>query len=337
MADYGAIDGRCLPLLPIVALALVGMVRSAENPEAAPADQAPVLPGDRGAIAARVNGVPIYEVDLEAATAIFIRDNAIDESLSDEERKKAREMVLEGLIGTELLSQKAKSVSIEVPRAELEAALSRARDGAGGDEIANQMRMRRMTEDDVKAQIEKNLTVQKFIGEAILSTVQVDEADIKRFYDEHPDEMIRPEGVEASHLFVKSPKDSAQKKAEARRRIDEALARIKAGEDFGEIARRYSDDASAEAGGFLGTIHRGQTMPAIDKVAFSLEPGAVSDVIESELGWHLIKVIRRIGPGIMDYEQAKESIREFLKQQNSQQAVKQMVDSLRAQAKVEIL
>jgi len=287
---------------------------------------------------ARVNGVVIYKADYDSALAAFMQNNQMGPDATEDQKKEAQKMVMDGLIGSELLYQKAKTIPIEVPQAEVDDAIKQMRSGMGEAGFQNELQRRGMSQADVEGLVKQNLMIQKLIKEQVLDRVTVSDAEMKAFYDEHQKEMQKPEDVEASHILVRSSSsDPADKRAAARKKIDEALSKIKSGEDFAATAKTYSEDTSASQGGTLGAIHRGQTVPAFEEAAFKLNVGQVSDVVESQFGYHIIKVTGKHPAGVAEMSEVKDRIGEFLKQKKSRETVETMVASLRAAAKVEIL
>jgi len=346
-----------LPFLLFVVLALQGIAcgTPADQSNAAPAEEIPAAaavgqetatPGDgpqaepagRGAVMARVNGVPIYQSDFDLALAAFTRSNNIGPDITKEQQDEVHKIVLDGLIGSELLYQKAKAIPIEVPQEEVDNAVSETRSRMGEDAFAAEMASRGMSPEDIANLARQNIMVQKLIQDVILNPLTVSDEEIKKFYDEHTDEMNRPEGVEASHILIRSAEtDAPDKQTEARARIDAAAKRAKSGEDFAALAREYSEDSSASSGGALGIITRGQTVPAFENVAFSLAVGQVSDVIRTQFGFHLVKVTAKHEAGTMPLTEVHDQIANYLKQLKSRDAIETMVTNLRSEAKVEIL
>ena len=276
---------------------------------------------DRGPVKARVNGVPIYVADYDLALQNFMQSNGLGADAPDDEKKEAEKAVMDGLIGSELLFQKAQSISIELPQADLDRALSQTRQGMGEAQVKVELEKRRMSEKDLERLIRQNMTIQKMIQETIADTTAVSDDELKTFYSEHLPEMNEPEFVDAIHILVRStPADAADKKQAARAKIDGALKRVKGGEDFATVAKEISEDGAAPRGGDLGTVHRGQTVPAFEAAVFKLESGQLSDVVETDFGFHIIKVTSKHAAGTASFERAKERIGEFLKHQKSQQA-----------------
>jgi len=124
--------------------------------------------------------------------------------------------------------------------------------------------------------------------DALRAKIVVPPADVERAYNDNIDQYSTPEQVRASHILLKTEgKDDAAVKAKA----EDILKQAKSGADFGELAKKYSeDDTNAKNGGDLDYFTRGKMVPEFDTVAFSLQPGQISDVVKSPFGYHFIKL-----------------------------------------------
>jgi peptidyl-prolyl cis-trans isomerase D len=124
--------------------------------------------------------------------------------------------------------------------------------------------------------------------EALRAKIAVPEADVKRAYDSNIEQYSTPEQIRASHILLKTEgKDDAAVKA----RIEDILKQAKGGADFGELAKKYSEDESnAKTGGDLDYFGHGKMVPEFDAVAFTLQPGQISDVVKTQFGYHIIKL-----------------------------------------------
>lgn len=306
-------------------------------PPGAPA--VPTAPApDRGTVVARVNGAAIYAVDLESAMTNFMQSSGMPQDIPAEQRGEVRQEVLDGLIGSELLFQKAKSIPIEVPQSRVDETLEQTRSGMGPDAFQAELDRRGLTVEGLGELVRQNLMVQKMIQEVVLGGLIVPEAEIRKFYQENQEKMTVPPGADVRHIIVRSAaSDPEEKREQARAKIAEALQKVKAGTDFDQVAKDFSEDASAAQGGSLGTVQRGQTPPAFEQAAFSLPIGEVSGIVETPFGFHLLKVTGRREAGVASLEEAKAQIAEFLKQRKSQETIETMVEALRAEAKIEIL
>lgn len=134
--------------------------------------------------------------------------------------------------------------------------------------------------------------------------------------------------VDASHILIKTIDDnnkplSAEKKAEAKKKAEDVYKQVKAGGDFAELAKKYSQDTgSAANGGALGEFGKGQMVPAFEKAAFALKEGEVSPIVETQYGYHIIKLNKKIKA---DYEKSKAEIKASLTSEKLQKLVEEIV------------
>jgi peptidyl-prolyl cis-trans isomerase C len=150
----------------------------------------------------------------------------------------------------------------------------------------------------------------------------VPEAEAKALYEERVKSMPAQEEVRARHILVKT-EDEAKKVAQE----------LAGGADFAETAKKYSQDRGGQGGGDLGYFSRGQMVKAFDEAAFSLEPGKLSSPVQSEFGWHIIKVEDKRNRQPPAFEEVKDQITASLIQNKLQTTVL----DLRKNGKIEIL
>ena len=173
----------------------------------------------------------------------------------------------------------------------------------------------------------------------VLAGVQVSHDELQAYYDQHRDQYRLPQQVKVSHIWIKMPLPGRDGKiddkavAEAQRRADDLLKQLKAGAKFEDIAKKYSEDpGSANAGGSLGWIGKGQTTAEFEKVAFSLPQGQISDVVKSTDGFHIIRVDDKQEAHMKRLDEVKAQIEAILKQQKAQQIAQRQAEELRTQA-----
>jgi peptidyl-prolyl cis-trans isomerase C len=159
------------------------------------------------------------------------------------------------------------------------------------------------------------------------------------FYAKNPDQFKQPERVHASHILIGVPKGAdAAAKAQARAKAEQVLKDVKAGKDFATLAKENSQDpGSAPNGGDLGFFQPGQMVGPFNEAAFSLAPGAVSDIVETEFGFHIIKVAEKQAPRAIPLDEVKPQLEQFLLQRNRQEQTDAFVKGLRSKGMVEIL
>jgi peptidyl-prolyl cis-trans isomerase C len=245
--------------------------------------------------------------------------------------------VLEGLIDRELLFQEAEQAGIRVDDKTVAAQLAKLKkrfpDEAAYKKALAQMHL---SEQDVRLQIRRGMTIQRWIDGKFVHSISVPEQEVKAYYDSHPKMFQRPEEVRASHILIKVDAKADEKtKLKARKDLEEIQKRLLKGEDFAKLAKKYSQGPSAARGGDLGYFHRGQMVPPFEKAAFALKPGEVSDIVVTRFGYHLIKVSDIKPAKTLSYPEVKEKLASFLKKEKIRKTIDAHVKELKKGAKVE--
>ena len=160
--------------------------------------------------------------------------------------------------------------------------------------------------------------------ESLAKSVKASQAEIDEYMKAHPEEQVHARHILISVKSADAPTEEGLDKTAARAKAEEVLKRVKAGENFEALAKEYSTDpGSKENGGDLGWFGRGRMVPDFEKAAFALQPGQVSDIVESPFGFHIIKVEgRRNGDPQaaaqeVENEKEKKLIDEIVKRQSS--------------------
>ena len=143
--------------------------------------------------------------------------------------------------------------------------------------------------------------------------VTVTDEEIEAYYSSHQSEFVEPETVSARHILIKTNPDDDEEAVEAKReRAGEILEKARAGEDFAELARQYSEGPTRERGGDLGSFERGRMAKPFSDKAFSMEPGEISDPVRTQFGWHIIKVEDKTPESTAPLEAVRDEIRDNL-------------------------
>ncbi|MGH9796686.1 MAG: SurA N-terminal domain-containing protein, partial [Candidatus Polarisedimenticolia bacterium] len=189
---------RARPSRPAAAI-LCGLVLGPAVPVAVPA-----APPKDPAVVARVNGRPILRRDFDLAVQIQFRGRASRVGLG--ELRAARDQILEALIDGELLYQKAARNGREPAVAEVAAEMKRLRDGFGSqEEFAATLRDNGVPEADFREQVRRSLVVDGFVEREVVGQSEVPESEMRQYYDQNPRDMLRPERVRFSQIFVRAP------------------------------------------------------------------------------------------------------------------------------------
>lgn len=167
----------------------------------------------------------------------------------------------------------------------------------------------------------------------IQAQVKVTDADLKQYYGQHLSDYRVPDRVMVSHILFKttgkSPADVLQITATAQ----DVLKQLKAGADFGELAKKYSEDTTAQNGGDLGWIVRGQTVKEFEQAAFSMKPGQISDLVTTTYGIHILKVTDKQLAHLQTFDEVKDSIRAALEKEKLETAKESLARSLEREFK----
>jgi peptidyl-prolyl cis-trans isomerase C len=209
-------------------------------------------------------------------------------------------------------------------------ALGDAARGKGLDKRKDVQEIVKLSTDSVLANI--------LIKEEVLDKVSVTEEQAKNYYEKHLAQFKIPEKARVRHIMIKAEKSATDDvKKKARERAEEVLKKIKAGEDFAKLAMDYSDDPGSKAkGGDLGFFEKGKMFKAFDEAAFKLNPGEVSDIVETAYGFHIIKMDEKKKEEIQPYESVKDKVMTMAKDEIKAEKMKEYLSQVMKQADIKI-
>lgn len=179
-----------------------------------------------------------------------------------------------------------------------------------------------------------NLYLEQQIGDK----VTVSEEETKAYYDEHKNEFTTPEMVKARHILVKvDPSAPEEEKKQVYQKAEGILKQVQDGEDFAELATELSDDSHTQSkGGDLGFFSRGKIVKPFEDVAFQIKPGETSGIVETQFGYHIIRVEDRKEETLHSYDSMKERIHQRLLQQKKSTQVTNFIDQAMNDANAEL-
>ena len=155
-------------------------------------------------------------------------------------------------------------------------------------------------------------------------------------YEGRKDQFSEPEQVRASHILIKVDPDASQEeKNAARQKIEDILANVKAGQDFAELAKQYSECPTNQKGGDLGFFPRGVMVASFEEVAFTLNKDEISGIVETPFGYHIVKVTDKKSQRKVSFEEAKDRLRQELLQQKSSNEINKWISALRTNANIQ--
>lgn len=307
---------------------------------AAPAASEPAkpVPAVIPDVVARVNGETVTKVEFDDAVAAVEQRN--QGPVPADQRDRVLRGVLDQLVGIKLLTQEAAARKIAVPEADIEAQLTQMRQQFPSEEVFSQaLKQQNKTVDMLKAEARSSLAIQKMLEATLAGKIAVTPQQAQDFYDKNPDQFKRPEQVRASHILITVQQGAdVAAKAAAKRKAEGVLKQVKAGSDFASLAKANSQDpGSAINGGDLGFFQRGQMVPPFDQAAFTMKPGSTSELVETQFGYHIIRVVEKKEAGTVSLDEVRPQLEQYLQNLNRQREMQAFVDGLKAKGKVEIL
>lgn len=343
---------RIVSLILVLSLSLAAACSKSPSKDAATTTEQPAAastPGSPGEpvkpipeklpeVIARVNGEGVSRKEFED----YIRnlEGRAGGPIPAEQRDQIYRGIIDQLVGYKLLSQEAKARKVAVPDADVDAKIAEVKRQFPSEDMFMQTLIdRKLSVEQMKADARRDIAISKLIESEIASKVALKPSQVEDFYKNNPDQFKQPEQVRASHILISIPENAdAAAKTQAKTKAQQVLKDVKAGKDFAALAREHSQDpGSAVNGGDLGFFQQGQMVGPFNDVAFSLKPGATSGLVETQFGFHIIRVAEKKPARTVPLEEVRTRLEQYLQNQNRESEADAFVKSLRAKAKVEIL
>jgi peptidyl-prolyl cis-trans isomerase SurA len=291
-------------------------------------------------VAATIDGDVVTLSDLEErAGPEWSRVERMDAGKEqDEARAAVLRRAFDNLVAERLLAHQAEALGLEVTEAQIDAALQdiKSRNHFDDAQFEQALRDQGLDVPTFRAQVRRELQTYQVLQSKVRNRVKLSDADVKNYYQTHPQEFGGEEELKVRHIFLPVP-EGASKADEEKVRVQgqKVLARLEAGEDFAKAAREESKGPSAPEGGDLGWIRRGTIQKQLEEAAFKLKDGQISGLVRAGPGFHLLKVEeRRVGGG-KSFQEAQEEIRLRLYEEQVGTFRQQYLDELKREAHIE--
>jgi len=284
-------------------------------------------------VVARVNGQPIYQDRLDPQVqAELHRFRKFDTQKPPEDLlKRLNEKALSRVIAVELLYQASRNLDIP----DIDQRISKKMEEMKHRHSSG---LKDMSDQEIRESIRRQIYVHEYLLANDLADPKIPEEEIKAYYEKNKQSFASSGSYRARHILrTVSPDAKPEEREEARRQIEEARRQILDGRPFAEVAKEYSQCNTASAGGDLGPREKGFMPPEFEKVAFSIEIGKLSDVIETKFGYHILEVMERTPEGtVPSYEDTRDFIAKFLQKERSREKIERHVQQLKEKAKIEV-
>jgi peptidyl-prolyl cis-trans isomerase SurA len=330
-----------------------GMATDTETetkPSAKPPAKPAVKPGEGGnakvveEIIARVNNEIITRSELDKAKASAEEDakqecegkcNAEQLRIAIEDRQKN---ALRDLIDQSLLVQRGKDMGVSV-ETEVIKKLDQIRIQNKLDSmeaLEKAVSSQGLNWEDFKDNIRKGLLTQRVISSEVGSHITIGKEEVQKYYDQHKTEFVRPEQVALREIEVYTEGKKDTDLPELKKKAETALQRVKDGEDFGEIAKRFSDGPTAKQGGFLGIYKRGELSKELEATVFKMKKSELTGVLDTKQGYLVLQVLEHYDEGEQPLAKVENEIMDHLYSERMEPALRQYLKTLREQSYVVI-
>lgn len=251
-------------------------------------------------------------------------------------RMQMRDQLLDNLITRQVLIDQVKSENIAINDEEFNEAVNELTGSLPpGVTLNDMLAQAQTTEDEFKSTLTTELQIRKLIEAQTGEPVPASDEEIETFYKENQDQFERPETVSASHILIGTePTDTEEAKAAKLKEAEDVREKLIAGGDFATLASEHSTCPSKAQGGNLGRFPRGRMVPEFEEAAFTQEVGAIGDIVETQFGYHVIKVDSRDEAGTTPLDEVKEQLGQYLANQKQQKTVQTYIEGLREKANV---
>ncbi|MFH0702546.1 MAG: peptidylprolyl isomerase [bacterium] len=272
-----------------------------------------------------------------------------------------KDKTINELVVRELIDQEAKKRNITVSEDEINKTVDETAQKLGGkDKLEATLTLNNIDKQEFLNNIRLDLINKKLV-KSLVSETKISDNEIKEFYEKaKAEKFTHPEQVRAQHIFINASESNIKEKIEAenpslskdegnkkvqeeinkaKAKAEQILAKVKANPaSFGDLAKKNSEDAStAEKGGDLGFFSKEEMVPQFSKVAFSITPGQISDIVKSDFGFHIIKVNDRKRAGITPLVEVKKEIEQYIREQKKMQALQKLLESTKNNTEITYL
>ena len=287
--------------------------------------------------AATVNGKPIFKSQYDHELSVFQKRAAQQgQPLSDADLTTVKKQILENLIEAEMLYQQSQKEGVKVDdqaiNEQIETIKKRFPDEAAYKKALEGMSV---SEKEIRDQIQRGLAINQLLDTNVRQKITVTEEESNKFYDNNPNLFKQPEQIKASHILIKvAPGAEESKKIQARKKIETVQKKVRQGEDFGLLAKANSEGPTAQRSGDLGYFSRGQMVKPFEDAAFALNVGEVSEIVETQFGYHLIKVTDKKPARTIPFKEVQQKLEQHLKNEKEKTEIQGYIENLKKSATI---
>jgi peptidyl-prolyl cis-trans isomerase SurA len=292
-------------------------------------------------IVARVNNGAITLSDVQKADQSLHEEIVHDcpgcsPDKVDEVYKEKQKDLLRDLVDQALLTERAKDMGISVETDVIKRLdeLRKQNNLGSMEDMEKEVEKQGLSWEDLKTQIRNNLLTQEVIRREVGSHINIPSDEVKKYYDEHQKDFVRPEQVVLAEIFLSTEGKSPEEMSSVEKKAEDLRNRVVKGEDFNEIAKHFSEGSTAKDGGNLGTFEHGQLSKQLEDIVFQMNKGQMTEVTQTKTGFEVLKVEAHFEAGLQPQDKVENEIMNRIYAQKMQPTMREYLGQLREQSYV---
>ncbi len=286
-------------------------------------------------VIAKVNDYNITKKELDIQVQLLIPRNFIHSNVSDEKRKELEKEALKDLINKRVLLDYAKKRGYKVSKKELKKAEKRFIKAYGNkDNLKRRLKISNMSYEEFLKGLKEDLLIRKLYDKEVKR--EFSEKELKEYYEKNRYKFKMPPKLKLRLIYLRNDPTDPKGRQKALKRAKEVMEKLKKGEDFSELARKYSNDMTRIKGGDMGFIHQGMLEEPIEKEAMKLKEGEISEPIETIKGFYIIKLEKRTPEKLFAFDEIKEKLKRELKAKEEKKRMEEILKRAKKESKIEV-
>jgi peptidyl-prolyl cis-trans isomerase SurA len=261
-------------------------------------------------------------------------------SVLDQQVKASFKRTLTGLVDVQLQLVRARQLNLRVSDEDVNQQIEtlKKQNDVADEQFLQLLKTRGLTLEAYKKQVAESLLITKVVNAEVRSRLTVLDSELQEAYRAKQQQYQVAGGQTVSHiLFLLPPYATEQDEQRLRAKAESVLQQLRSGGDFATLARQYSDGPSAETGGLLGTFKPGELLPGFEEAAAQLQPGQISDVVRTRIGFHIIRLEARQAASMRPFAEVQEELKSEILRDKTERKYQEWLESLRQQAYIKIL
>jgi peptidyl-prolyl cis-trans isomerase SurA len=248
--------------------------------------------------------------------------------------EEVRRKVIDQLVDDRLILSEAKKLDVQIPEKDIDTRVNEvSRRFPNQQAMEAALTQQGLSLKELRKNYKEQMMVRRLIDGKIGATISISPVELKEYFEKHSNEFVTPEQVKLLNILVRPKECLPNDKADEL--IRDIQKKLKDGADFGELAKQYSEGPNAAEGGDMGHVKKGDILPDIEKVIFELKPGEVSDIIKTNMGYHIFKVIERSDRQCRDFSSVRHEIEETIYREKIKDKIRAWVFNLKKNAYIE--